>query len=340
MTDEKTPAITVLMPVYNAAPFLHEAIESILNQTFKDFEFLIINDGSTDDSEKIILSYHDSRIRYEKNETNIRLIATLNKGIGMSKGKYLARTDADDISLSDRLELQYNFMESNHEVGLCGTGFENFGHNRPTKIIQYAPDHETICIKHLYQIHLSHGTCIFRTEVLNKYHLLFNPDFAHAEDYELWSRMAQVSKLANIQKVLYRVRSHADEVSVKHSDTQIQNSLRVRKINFKNIGVDVSDEELLLYQKIAQHEYEGSTEFMKASKILLEKIYADAKDQNGLSRERVQEHIANLWLNVCINLTKLGLAVPELYFNSPISNQFSRVWMARIKLIIKALLKR
>ena len=107
------PLVSVLMAVYNGEKYLLEAIESILNQTYTNFEFLIINDGSTDSTEEIILSYSDQRIRYIKNEQNLKLIASLNKGLDLAKGKYIARMDADDISLPDRLEKQVNFLERN-----------------------------------------------------------------------------------------------------------------------------------------------------------------------------------------------------------------------------------
>ena len=119
--------VTVLMPVYNGEMYLREAIDSILHQTFTDFEFLIINDGSTDNSETIILSYDDSRIRYEKNDSNLKLIATLNKGIELAKGKYIVRMDADDISIPDRIEKQVAFLEKNPDVGICGSWFTAFG---------------------------------------------------------------------------------------------------------------------------------------------------------------------------------------------------------------------
>ena len=154
----KQAQVTVLMPVYNAEQYLREAIGSILHQTFTDFEFIIINDGSTDRSEEIIKSYTDTRIRYYKNESNLKLIATLNKGFDLAGGKYIARMDADDISLPNRLQLQFELMEKNPEVGLCGTWFENFTEEEPTGVAKYSPDHETICFTHLYQIHLSHGT--------------------------------------------------------------------------------------------------------------------------------------------------------------------------------------
>src|SRR5688500_8514963 len=109
------PLVSVLMPVYNAEAYVSEAIQSILQQTYKNFEFLIINDGSTDNSEKLINTFSDSRIRYIRNSENIKLVATLNKGIDLSVGKYLVRMDADDISLPERLQKQVDFMETHPE---------------------------------------------------------------------------------------------------------------------------------------------------------------------------------------------------------------------------------
>src|SRR5688572_768328 len=114
------PLISVLMPVYNAGPYLKESIESVLAQTYDNFEFLIINDGSTDSSEKEILSYNDVRIHYVKCETNSGLIATLNQGLALATGKYIVRMDADDICRPQRFEKQVRFMENHPEIGICG----------------------------------------------------------------------------------------------------------------------------------------------------------------------------------------------------------------------------
>ena len=120
------PKVTVLMPVYNGEKYLKEAITSILLQTFDDFEFLIINDGSSDASVDIIQSFRDPRIRLVHNDTNIGLIATLNKGLKLAHGKYVARMDQDDISLPRRLEKQTYFMDNNPDVGVCGTWIKLF----------------------------------------------------------------------------------------------------------------------------------------------------------------------------------------------------------------------
>src|SRR3990167_9325600 len=121
------PLVTVLMPVYNGKKYLKEAIESVLNQTFRDFEFLIIDDGSTDKSAEIIKSFNDARIRLERNVTNLGLIKTLNNGLTLSRGKYIARMDCDDISLPKRLSVQVNFMEKHPEIGICGSWVKVMG---------------------------------------------------------------------------------------------------------------------------------------------------------------------------------------------------------------------
>jgi len=115
----KNSLVTVLMPVYNGEKYLNEAIDSILNQTYTNFEFLIINDGSTDRSVEIIKGYNDSRIKLIHNKKNMGLVYTLNRGLALALGKYIVRMDADDISLPNRFKLQLDFMEINTEVALC-----------------------------------------------------------------------------------------------------------------------------------------------------------------------------------------------------------------------------
>src|SRR5574344_639787 len=112
------PKISVVMPVYNTdETFLRESIESILNQSFKDFEFIIINDGSTNNAEDVILSYKDERIRYYKNDINLKLIKTLNRGLLLAEGEYIARMDSDDISLPTRFQTQVEFLGKNPNIG-------------------------------------------------------------------------------------------------------------------------------------------------------------------------------------------------------------------------------
>ena len=153
------PLVTVLMAVYNGEKYLREAIESILDQTYTNFEFLIINDGSSDRTEEIILSYNDKRIRYIKNEQNLKLIASLNKGLDLAKGEFIARMDADDISLPERLEKQINFLEKHPEIGLLGSWVRTLGLTNNRNII-FKQGHNTIRIQLLFNNFFHHPSVV------------------------------------------------------------------------------------------------------------------------------------------------------------------------------------
>ena len=293
------PVVTVLMPVYNGEKYLTEAIDSILNQTFTDFEFLIINDGSTDNSETIILSYDDSRIRYEKNETNLKLITTLNKGIELCKGKYIVRMDADDISALDRIEKQVEFMEKHPDVGLCGTWFERFDKTGKKGAAKYAPDHDVICYKHLYQLHLSHGTAIFRKSILDKLNFRFDKEYAHAEDYDLFTRMALETKLANLPFVGYAVRHHQNEVSVKFGNIQRANSLRVRKRLFDLLDTESDEKVLIAFEELNHQNYQSIDLSDEQTKKMLESLVLGNQNTNYIKTDYFENQIKYLWLNYC-----------------------------------------
>jgi len=273
-----TPSITVLMPVYNGEKYLREAIDSILCQTFTDFEFLIINDGSNDKTEEIILSYNDTRIRYIKNKINLKLIATLNKGIALAIGKYIARMDADDLSLPTRLERQFEFMERNKDVALCGTWYQLLG--GANNVVRYVCTHNEIRMKMLYQSHFCHPTVIFRKSMIDTLTLKFDPLFIHAEDYDFFVRIAEKFSVANISDVLLTYRVHEQSVSLQNKTIQNNNSTLIKKRSFKNIGIDIAENELELYRSIEQHEYVPTNEYLKTTQILLEKIVA-ANDETA-----------------------------------------------------------
>ncbi|MEX1188541.1 MAG: glycosyltransferase family 2 protein, partial [Bacteroidia bacterium] len=204
----KYPRVSVFMPVYNAGPYLKEAIESILNQDFQDLEFVIVNDGSKDESESVILSYSDSRIRYIKNPHNLGLIASLNLGMEICLGEYIVRMDQDDISLKNRISQQVKFMDENPSYGLIGSWFEDFGEGIDSHVVKYSGDDAHIRLRHLYQTHISHPTAVMRTSVIRENKIRFDPDFEHGEDYNCWVTFSEFCKLSNFPEVLVRKRDH------------------------------------------------------------------------------------------------------------------------------------
>jgi len=295
--------ISVLMPVFNAEKYLNEAIESILTQTFRNFEFIIINDGSSDSSKDIILSYLDSRIRYFENEKNIGLINTLNRGIDIASGKYIARMDADDISLPNRLECQFAFMEVNSEVGICGSWFETFSDKGIIQTVKYLSEGIDIRIKQLYQIHLSHGTSMIRTDVLKKNKLYFNKEFLHAEDYELWTRITLYTNLANIPQVLYKVRINEKSVSYVYKNIQNKNTTKIIINQLKTLKKDFSFDDYNLYIKFAYSEFAW---FDKQKVIKLDELLTELQSGNEKTSLfpalKLKEYWSNKLFHLCYNV--------------------------------------
>lgn len=248
--------ITVLMPVYNAENYILEAVNSILNQTHRDFILMIINDGSTDKTMEIIDSIKDPRIQVVNNEKNIKLIATLNRGLSLIKTEFIARMDADDFSFPKRLEVQLAYMRAHPEVAACGTWYDSIlddGSERNGG--RYLPSHEEIKFKNLYQLHIIHGTTLMRMSVIREFDLKFDSSLPHAEDYDFFTRIAKVSKLHNVQQSLYKIRHHGARVSKKFSDVQEAGSNKVKRTLFKQIGVAISDDELDLYREFMHQNY-------------------------------------------------------------------------------------
>lgn len=206
------PIVSVLMPCYNSEQYIREAIDSILSQTFSDFEFIVINDGSTDNSAEIIGSYKDKRIKYINNDVNLGLIKSLNKGISLAKGKYIARMDSDDISYPTRLKEQVIFLDNHPDVIMCGTWI-NFFNYPPRK----DDGHHQTDITYLSLLKgwcINHPTVMMRTDVIKKNNLFYDENYPCAEDYELWSRLIRYGKIVNLQKVLLDYRWHENNISV------------------------------------------------------------------------------------------------------------------------------
>ena len=184
------PQISIILPAYNAEKYLSLAIESILQQSFKDFEFIILNDGSTDNTEKIILSYTDSRIRYIKNEKNLKLIKTLNKGIELAKGKYIARMDADDIALPTMLEECYTFFETHPEYSIVAPSVYNMDNDgRTYKKGNNRYSSEVLPYILLFENVVTHPGIMLKADILKKYKYEDTGLVTHFEDHDCWNRI-------------------------------------------------------------------------------------------------------------------------------------------------------
>ncbi|MFV8341107.1 glycosyltransferase family 2 protein [Flavobacterium sp. XS2P39] len=194
--------ISVLMSVWNGERFLHQAIDSILNQSYNNFEFIIINDGSFDDSEKIILSYKDPRVVYLKNDINIGLAASLNKGIQIAKGKYIARMDDDDLSHKDRFKIQLEFLENNPNIGVLGTIAKYITEENEYITTTALPENDKEIKKKLPLFWFHHGSVVIRKEFLIECGG-YDSWCKRIEDLLLWNKLSYLTDFHVIQEPLY-----------------------------------------------------------------------------------------------------------------------------------------
>jgi glycosyltransferase involved in cell wall biosynthesis len=247
-----TSLLTVLMPVYNSAPFLRETMNSVLNQTFRNFIFLIIDDASTDESVKIIESFKDERIQLIKNETNLKLIATLNKGLEICKTKYICRMDSDDVCLPDRFKMQVEYMETHSEVGASGSAINLMKGNKLLEMKVPAKLHQISAFM-LFNSPMAHPSVILRKSVLDQLELKYNKEYIHAEDYKLWCDISMHAKIGNINNVLLNYRVHENQIT-SNPKNKTEKEITLKKIRCEQLNafnINYSDEELQLHQIIA-----------------------------------------------------------------------------------------
>ncbi|ODS41485.1 MAG: hypothetical protein A7315_06020 [Candidatus Altiarchaeales archaeon WOR_SM1_79] len=295
------PKVTVLMSVYNGEKYLREAVDSILNQTFKDFEFLIINDGSTDRTAEILKSYHDLRINIITNEKNIGLTKSLNKGLKVARGEYIARMDADDISIPKRLEAEYAFLKSHPRVGVVSSDV-HFIDKKSRKIGTWKSCHtpEDLYYTLNFINCVAHSTIMFRKDVIREIGN-YDETIIRAQDYDLWCRLSKVTKIYKIQEVLVLFRKTKDNISHTFKNEQEKTANIIVKRNLENLlKTKLEDDELM------------SLQHNKVSK------FSDIKRLIFI----LQNINNNLLLSESENIQKIGLNKKEIrkFMNKKIAN--------------------
>jgi glycosyltransferase involved in cell wall biosynthesis len=279
--------VSVIMTVYNGQDYLKDSISSILNQSFKDFEFIIVNDGSIDKSDNIVRSFNEPRIKYYDFKENAGVIDRLNFAIEKAIGKYIVKMDQDDISEPNRIYLQYSFMEKNLDIGVCGTFAELFGAKKgtwkmPTK------DSE-IKASLINGSPFCHPSVIFRKITLIENNIKYRKDYDLTDDFELWIQLSNVTRFANISKTLLKYRISEQQVSFKRKKEQViqVNELR-KKVIAKLIYISDNDFDLIFCSsrsKISLNKVEIELILSTFSEILNVNNVRFIFDQNALKKE-------------------------------------------------------
>lgn len=316
------PLVSVLIPCYNVEKYVEEAVNSILNQTYHNLEIIAINDCSTDRTGELLekLASIDSRMKVVTNGENLKLIKTLNKGITLCNGDYIARMDADDISLPTRIEKEVDFLEKHTDHDIVSTQFYAFRSENPNKKdLNHSPLHnEQLRAYLLFRSGICHPAVMIRKRVFTELGLKFDPEYMHVEDYALWSEAMYKTKLANLSEALLLYRVHKYQVSSLHEDIQNVNKKNVFKIHCRHLGLPTDEDFINIYTSVSEcvplyltFEYLDKCE---AFIIFLLKLN---EEKNICDKVYLEQYLSLTWLRLCAN-SQLGLKVIKKMKASPL----------------------
>ncbi len=335
--NRSAPLVSILMPVYNAAPYVKEAIESILTQTFTNFELLVFNDGSTDNSSEVIRAIDDKRITLFDYKENSGYVAHLNEGLRIARGQYIARMDADDIAFPDRLAKQVALLANEPAIGLCGTGYQMFG--TLDRVIQLPSDDKQIREFMLEHSPMGHPTVMFSKTVIAQHNLAYDKAFMPAEDYKMWYDFSRVSQLKNLPDILLHYRVHPHQISSYQNATQRANADAVRIMQLTDKGFRLSTEEQKLYCRILSHHtrLDSAAEFEAVLQVM-QKVLSENTRLKAYGEEVFQKIFAASWHRLICAIEKFHPAyiVPVLLKKKPIAQHLGL--LGKIKFVVKSVL--
>jgi glycosyltransferase involved in cell wall biosynthesis len=307
------PAVSVVMPVYNVEEYVAEAIESILNQTFKDFEFIIIDDASTDDTVSVIKTFSDERIKLVCNETNLKLAASLNRGLRIARGKYIARMDGDDISHLARIEKLYKVLEQNPAIAICGTRMKLFGSQEG--VWGNKTDDKEIKAGLIWGSTMQHGTVLMRMDTIIKHNLFYDETFHLGQDWKYWYDVKNFVVFSNSTEVLYYYRRGRQNITVQFSHQSKERYSVMHRIMLRDMGISFTERELQLHQfPIGLFSLSPSPQIVKEARAWLKKLTEYnrvAKQYDVAAFERIaEEH----WFHLFYLIAPYGLKTILAYF--------------------------
>ncbi|HFV9157560.1 TPA: glycosyltransferase family 2 protein, partial [Escherichia coli] len=279
--------VSVIIPVYNAEKYLGACIDSILEQTYKIFEIIIINDGSQDGTQKILDEYKNKypAIFKIKHRENKGIVATLNELLDMATGVYIARMDADDIAHRERLRLQVEIMDADQKIACCGTNIKVFESAvNSGKIIKMPNSDEACKIGLLVGSCFAHPTVMMRSSIIKKECLYYKPRYQYAEDYEFWSRLANYGKFCNINIPLLYYRNHGNQISniKKHIQADIHISIAIDNLKKQGIILDKDELGMVLFPQSSHRFLNAICYYFKVYFIIFSKLGVKIKYINGV----------------------------------------------------------
>ncbi|MDM1066145.1 glycosyltransferase family 2 protein [Myroides odoratimimus] len=276
------PRVSIILPAYNAEFFLFDAIQSVLNQTYREFVLIVINDGSTDSTVDIINQFKDSRILFINNEKNQGLIKSLNIGLEKSEYEYVARMDADDILVNDWLEKQIHFLETNPDYIISSSSRLVFVDNdlESVKLFKVPTTNEMIRVLSIFNSPFSHPSIVFRNKVIQEKGIRYEEEFKYCEDYKFWIEVLKYGKGHNFYKPLiyYRITKNSQtSIGVSFNEQRKKNILSIQREACKSEGIllPIKYDDILYAFSLTENLYKLNLDLNKPTDVLsfLEIIY-------------------------------------------------------------------
>ena len=332
-----SPLVSVVMSVYNGEKYLGEAIESVLKQTYSNFEFIIINDGSVDKSLSIIQSYIDKRLVVINNDRNNGLIYSLNKGLQIAKGEYIARMDADDICLPVRLELQVNEFLKNQDALVIGSDYYLLNGDKNT-YIRNSNDSDFQKAVLLFAPCFCHPTVMMKN-VFREKNIFYDKDYIHAEDYKLWTDLYSLGTFLNVNKPLLKYRHHSSQISNQKNESQLSISKSIRKQYIQKLGFTLSDSQFETLNVIGNNVFIRTIEELKNVEGCLLHLKVQNKLHKTFSEISFNKFLYKFWLDSCGN-SSLGMSAYRSFFFSEISGYANLSFMDKNIFLLKCLIRK
>ncbi len=337
----KQPVLSVVMPVYNGEKYLREAIDSVLNQTFPNFEFIVINDGSTDLSVNIIETYNDDRIRFINNEINYGIPYSRNLGLQLARGEFLTWTDCDDINLPSRFDEQVAFLKNNNEFGICGTWLKRIGSEKQYLFKAYK-DPELVKAILLFRPSIPNATAMLRLSKIKEFNLLYNTNLPISEDYDFILRCSMFFPLTNIPKVLYLYRASETSIMKKFESLE-KESYNIDKVVYTKaltyLGIRPTESDLITHRLTCSAKMVTNFSDLITCYKWLKVIKLKNDETKVYDPKAMNKALAYEFYFISRKASNAGLTTLKFYITKSFQN-FGYVSIYRIlKLTIRCLLK-
>ncbi|MCC7551071.1 MAG: glycosyltransferase [Methanobacterium sp.] len=321
----RNPRVSVLMAVYNGTPYLSESIESILHQEWEDFEFIIVNDASTDNSQKIIETYSDGRIQLINNQKNLGLTRSLNKALQYAEGEYVARQDADDVSIPSRLQKQVSFLDEHPQVALVGSSV--FRIDKNGKIIGEVVNRTEPSFSDMLDWnHFKHGSVMFNKSIICDLRG-YNPLFRYAQDHDLWIRVSRDHPVMNLTETLYKLRIHNESIGSRKIEESRLYSLLSKKMALNQtsptILAKIEENGIKSFYSVLSHD--EICEIKKSVHIIKSGIHLENEDIELARKEYKAIFRLDPWdPSNNLNLLRSYMGLSGMKVTSNIFNKFNR----------------